>query len=63
MKKSKIILVFTLLLFNLVCLADTGFNDDVEDVTTPLNQDLIYVLIFAVTCFAFYKIRNHQKTE
>ena len=50
MKASKILLVCTLLLSNLVCFAEgePGFDDNVQDAPLPINQWVYVVLIIAI---------------
>ena len=61
MKTSKILLVFTLLLSNLGCFADTGFDDDVQDVpNTPINQ-WVYLVMIAAIYFGYKSIMHTAK--
>lgn len=61
MKKSKILIVITILLFNVVCFAQTGFDDDVEDVpATPING-WVYVAMIAAAYYGYISIAKALK--
>lgn len=63
MKNSKLILVIVLVLSNMVCFADTGFEDDVQDVPEdlPINQWVYVVLIIAIY-YGYKSVMRAAKT-
>ena len=60
MKKNKFLLVLLLLLSNLICFADTGFDDDVVDVPAPINQ-WVYIAMIAAVLYGYKSIMNVMK--
>lgn len=64
MKKTKLVLVIVLVLSNMVCFADTGFDDDVQDVpddALPINRWVYVVLIIAIY-YGYKSVKRDAKT-
>ena len=62
MKNSKFLIVIVLLLSNVVCFAQTGFDDDVVDVpaAAPINQ-WVYVAMFVIVLYGYKTITKTVK--
>lgn len=61
MKKSKFLIATVLLLSNVVCFAQAGFDDDVTDVPAAPIDQWMYLAMFAIILYGYKTITKTVK--